>query len=108
MPGSRASIAGLAGRRPLSGAGPMDAPTGHGGGQGVHILTGPVWVKDSAPGDVLEVRILDMYPRPCANPEYSGRAFGTNLAANWGYHYHDLIEEPRPREVVTIYELDAA
>jgi acetamidase/formamidase len=90
------------------GAGPMDAPNGHGGGQGVHILTGPVWVKDAAPGDVLEVRILDMYPRPCANPEYSGRAFGTNLAANWGYHYHDLIEEPRPREVVTIYELDAA
>src|ERR1700691_848014 len=50
---------------------PMDAPNGHGGGQGVHILTGPVWVKDAAPGDVLEVRILDMYPRPCANPEYS-------------------------------------
>ena len=90
------------------GAGPMDAANGHGGGQGVHILTGPVRVRDAAPGDVLEVRILDMYPRPCANPEFAGRTFGTNLAANWGYHYHDLIEEPKPREVVTIYELDAA
>jgi acetamidase/formamidase len=90
------------------GAGPMDAPNGHGGGQGVHILTGPVRVRDAAPGDVLEVRILDMYPRPCANPEFAGRTFGTNLAANWGYHYHDLVEEPKPREVVTIYELDAA
>jgi acetamidase/formamidase len=89
------------------GAGPMAAPNGHGGGQGVHILTGPVRVRGAEPGDVLEVRILDMYPRPCANPEYAGRTFGTNLAANWGYHYHDLIEEPKPREVVTIYELDA-
>ena len=90
------------------GAGPMNAANGAGGGQGVHILTGPVQVRDAMPGDVLEVRILDMYPRPCANPEYAGRTFGTNLAANWGYHYHDLIEDPKPREVVTIYELDAS
>jgi len=90
------------------GAGSMDAASGAGGGLGVHILTGPVRVRGAQPGDVLEVRILDMYPRPCANPEYTGRTFGTNLAANWGYHYHDLIEEPKPREVVTIYELDAA
>jgi len=89
------------------GAGPMQAPNGAGGGQGVHILTGPIGVRDAQPGDILEVRILDMYPRPCANPEYPNRAFGTNLAANWGYHYRDLIEEPRPREVVTIYEFDA-
>jgi acetamidase/formamidase len=89
------------------GAGPMDAANGAGGGQGVHILTGPVRVRGALPGDVLEVRILDMYPRPCANRDYAGRTFGTNLAANWGFHYHDLIEEPKPREVVTIYELDA-
>jgi acetamidase/formamidase len=89
------------------GAGPMQAPNGAGGGQGVHILTGPVAVHGAQHGDVLEVRILDMYARPCANPEYQSKAFGTNLAANWGYHYHDLIEEPKPREVVTIYELDA-
>jgi acetamidase/formamidase len=88
------------------GAGPMDAPNGAGGGAGVHILTGPIFVRGAAPGDILEVRILDMYPRPCANPAYKGKAFGTNIAAWWGYHYHDLVEEPKPREVVTIYELD--
>lgn len=90
------------------GAGPMDAPNGAGGGAGVHVLTGPIFVRGAEPGDILEVRILDMYPRPCANPEHKGKAFGTNIAAWWGYQYHDLIEDPKPREVVTIYELDAA
>ncbi len=88
------------------GAGAMDAPNGAGGGQGVHIMTGPVFIRGAQPGDVVEVRILDMYPRPSANPLYKGKAFGTNLAANWGYQYHDLIEDPKPREVVTIYEID--
>lgn len=89
------------------GAGSMDAPNGAGGGAGVHILTGPILVRGAEPGDILEVRILDFRPRPCANPQYKGKAFGTNIAAWWGYQYHDLIEEPKPREVVTIYELDA-
>jgi acetamidase/formamidase len=89
------------------GAGPMEAPNGAGGGEGVHILTGPVFVKGAAPGDILEVRILDMYPRPCANPAHKGKTFGTNIAAWWGYQYHDLVEDPKPREVVTIYEIDA-
>ena len=26
----------------------------------------------------------------------------------WGFHYHDLIEEPKPREVITIFELDTS
>jgi acetamidase/formamidase len=90
------------------GAGPLDAPNGAGGGAGVHILTGPIFVRGAEPGDILEVRILDMYPRPCANPEYKGKAFGTNIAAWWGYQYHDLVEDPKPREVITIYELDVA
>jgi acetamidase/formamidase len=89
------------------GAGPMDAPVGAGGGEGVHVCTGPIYVRGAQPGDILEVRILDMYPRPCANPEYKNRTFGTNLAANWGYQYHDLLEDPKPREVVTIYEVDS-
>lgn len=89
------------------GAGPMDAPNGAGGGQGVHIMTGPIAIRGAAEGDILEVRILDMYPRPCANPRYKGRAFGTNLAANWGYHYKDLITGDKPREVVTIFEFDS-
>ena len=89
------------------GAGPMDAKVGAGGGQGVHICTGPVHVKGAEPGDILEVRIIDCVPRPSANPLYKGRAFGSNAAANWGFHYGDTLTEPRKREVVTIYEVDA-
>jgi len=92
------------------GAGPLDASIygrGAGEGFGVHVLTGPVYVCGAEPGDVLEVRILDMYPRPSGNPKYKGKTFGSNAAAWWGYHYNDMIEEPKPREVITIYELDA-
>lgn len=89
------------------GAGPDDAPIGAGGGLGVHICTGPIAVRGAEPGDVLEVRILDVKPRPCANPQFKGLAFGSNAAANWGFHYKDLITGDGPREVVTIYEMDA-
>ncbi len=89
------------------GAGPMDAKNGAGGGQGVHICTGPVRVKDAQPGDILEVRIIDVVPRPSGNPKYKGRTFGSNAAANWGFHYGDTLTEPKKREVVTIYEVDA-
>jgi acetamidase/formamidase len=92
------------------GAGPMDASLfgrGAGEGLGVHVCTGPVAVKGAEPGDVLEVRILDVRPRPCANPKFAGKTFGSNAAAWWGFHYKDLIEEPKPREVITIYEIDA-
>jgi acetamidase/formamidase len=92
------------------GAGPIDATLygrGAGEGLGVHICTGPVAVRGAAPGDILEVRILDVRPRPCANPAYAGKTFGSNAAAWWGFHYQDLLTEPRPREVITIYEIDA-
>ncbi len=91
------------------GAGPVDASQfgrGSGEGLGVHILTGPIYVEGAEPGDIVEVRILDLRPRPSANPDHPGKAFGSNAAAWWGYHYQDLITEPRPREVVTIYEID--
>ena len=61
---------------------------------GVHILTGPIYVEDAQPGDILEVRYLRMVPR-CQ--------YGSNLAANWGYLYKEFAEQER----VTIYELDA-
>jgi acetamidase/formamidase len=93
------------------GAGPMQ-PTlfgrGAGEGLGVHICTGPVAVKGAEPGDILEVRIVDVKPRPCANPQYKGKSFGSNAAAWWGFHYKELLTEPKPREVVTIYEVDTA
>jgi acetamidase/formamidase len=92
------------------GAGPMDASIhgrGAGEGFGVHICTGPVFVRGAEPGDILEVRIVDVKPRPCVNPQYTGKAFGSNAAAWWGFHYNDLLTEPKPREVITIYEVDA-
>jgi len=91
------------------GAGPVDASIygrGSGEGFGVHICTGPVYVRDARPGDVLEVRILDLLPRLSANAKYEGRTFGSNAAAWWGFHYDELLTEPKPREVVTIYEID--
>nr|WP_074773535.1 acetamidase/formamidase family protein [Paraburkholderia fungorum] len=91
------------------GAGPIDASIygrGAGEGFGVHICTGPIAVRGAEPGDVLEVRILDVYPRRCANPHFAGKVFGSNAAAWWGFHYRELLTEPKPREVVTIYELD--
>jgi len=93
------------------GAGPTDASIygrGSGEGFGVHICTGPIFVNDAQPGDVLELRILDLAPRLAASAKYEGRAFGSNAAAWWGFHYDDLIEEPKHREVVTIYEVDCS
>jgi acetamidase/formamidase len=43
---------------------------------GVHIMAGPIHVADDMPGDMLEVRYLEMVPR---------LAYGSNLAAHWGY-----------------------
>ena len=61
---------------------------------GVHIMTGPIFVEDAQPGDMLEIRYLQMVPR-CS--------YGSNLAANWGYLYQEFGETER----VTIYALDA-
>ncbi len=61
---------------------------------GVHIMTGPIYVEDAKPGDMLEVRYLSMTPR-CR--------YGSNLAANWGYLYKEFAETER----VTIYQIDA-
>lgn len=91
------------------GAGPMNGSIfgrGAGEGFGVHICTGPVYVNGAEPGDVLEVRILDIRPRPCANPDHAGKAFGSNAAAWWGFQYGDPIDHADKREVVTIFETD--
>ena len=53
-----------------------------GGGDGVHILTGPIFVQDAEPGDMLKVEILDLKPRK--NPK-TGRTYGSNAAAWWGF-----------------------
>ena len=53
---------------------------GAGEGLGVHVCTGPVAIKGAEPGDILEVRILDVRPRPSANPKHAGKTFGSHLA----------------------------
>ena len=60
---------------------------------GVHIMTGPVYIEDAEPGDMLEVRYLRMVPR---------FDYGSNLAANWGHLYQEFDEQER----VTIYQID--
>lgn len=62
---------------------------------GVHIMTGPIYVEDAKPGDMLEVRYFRMEPRV---------NYGSNLAANWGHLYQEFDEQER----VTIYKLDPA
>ena len=93
------------------GAGPMNASVfgrGAGEGFGVHICTGPIHVRGAEPGDVLEVELLDIRPRPCANPAFSGKAFASNASAWWDFQYRDLLDAPARRETVTIYEVDLA
>src|SRR5262245_6896490 len=82
------------------GAGPLDASLfgrGAGEGLGVHICTGPVYVRGAQEGDVIELRIIDVTPRPCANPQYPGKAFGSNAAAWWGFHYKELLSDTKQR-----------
>jgi acetamidase/formamidase/AraC-like DNA-binding protein len=91
------------------GAGPMKASIygrGAGEGFGVHICTGPIAVRGAEPGDVLEIEVIAILPRPSAHPDHAGKSFGSNAATFWGLQYGDLLTEPKAREVVTIYEVD--
>jgi acetamidase/formamidase len=60
---------------------------------GPHIMTGPIFVENARPGDMLEVRYLSMVPR-CR--------YGSNLAAQWGHLYQELGGKER----VTIYRIN--
>ena len=62
---------------------------------GVHLMTGPIFIGGARPGDVLEVRYLQMTPR---------LRYGSNLAASWGHLYREFGEKER----VTIYRLNEA
>lgn len=90
------------------GAGPMDGSIygrGAGEGFGVHICTGPIVVEGAEPGDVIEVHIDDIVPRPSQAPGCEGRCFGSNVSAWWGYQYSDLLNEPKQREIISIFEV---
>ena len=45
-----------------------------GAGDGVHILTGPIYVNGAEPGDILKVEILSLEPRANAD----GKTFGVS------------------------------
>lgn len=83
-------------------------------GDGVHILTGPIFVNGAEPGDVLQVDILDLEAR--SNPQ--GKKYGSNAAAWWGYQARVAKVDETPftagaftgtpgenDEFVTIYEI---
>lgn len=42
---------------------PNRLPAGPGSSGGGHLIVGPIYIEDAAPGDTLEVRILDVTPR---------------------------------------------
>ncbi|RWQ31672.1 acetamidase/formamidase family protein [Mesorhizobium sp.] len=89
------------------GAGPANASIfgrGAGEGFGVHIMTGPIYVRGAEPGDVLEIEFVEIRPRPSA--AFPGKAFASNVSAWWGYQYHDLLDRDAKRETVTIFEID--
>lgn len=91
------------------GAGPVDASIfgrGPGEGFGVHICTGPIHVEGAELGDILEVEILDIRPRPSGNALHAGKAFASNVSAWWGYQYKDMIASGDLHETVTIFEID--
>jgi hypothetical protein len=84
-----------------------------GGGDGVHVLTGPIFVEGAEPGDLLKVTIQDLQPR--VNPD--GKTFGSNANAWWGFQARvpqadgtdfdagDFTDTPGSNdETVTIYE----
>ncbi|KAI8108289.1 hypothetical protein M9434_006316 [Picochlorum sp. BPE23] len=73
-----------------------------GSGDGVHVMTGPIYVCGAEPGDVLQIDILDLKPR--ANPS-TGKTYGSNAAAWWGYQFRAGFLDGDPREVITIYEV---
>jgi acetamidase/formamidase len=85
-----------------------------GEGDGVHILTGPIFVNGAEPGDLIKVEILDLQPRP----NKDGKTYGSNAAASWGfqarvpttdgtaYKAGSFTDTPGTTdEVVTIYEI---
>lgn len=57
-----------------------------GAGDGVHILTGPIYVNGAEPGDILKVEILDLAPRP----NKDGETYGVSC------RYTELVENDLP------------
>jgi len=59
------------------------------------------------PGDVLAVPDHGCETARLPESGFRGPRFRSNAAAWWGFQYNDLLTAAEPREVITIYELDA-
>src|SRR6266853_3819486 len=66
-----------------------------GKGLGVHVLTGPIHVEGAAPGDALEVRVLDLEFRV---------PYGVNNTGPGSGVLPDLVPTPTPRIIKTDLE----
>jgi len=87
------------------GAGPVDGKLlgrGSGEGFGVHICTGPVYVRGAEAGDILEVRIMDVKPRPCAATWTIGaweRARRCTIRSRFPVHYSRSATRTPPKAI---------
>ena len=89
---------GAAGIKPeevLQDAKDIYAKVPHPKGLGVHVLTGPIYVEGAAPGDALEVRVLDLAFRV---------PYGVNNTGPGSGVLPDLVAKPTPRIIKTDLE----
>ncbi|GAQ78765.1 acetamidase/formamidase [Klebsormidium nitens] len=73
-------------------------------GSGSHIVTGPIYVCGAEAGDVLQVEILSLKPRP--NP-LTGKTYGINRASNFGYQIRAGHRDGTPftSSIITVYDV---
>jgi acetamidase/formamidase len=86
---------GAAGIRPdevLQDAKDIYAKVPHPKGLGVHVLTGPIWIEGAAPGDMLEVRVVDLEFRV---------PYGVNNTGPGSGVLPTLVDKPTPRIIKT-------
>jgi acetamidase/formamidase len=86
---------GTAGIKPdevLQDAKDIYAKVPRGKGLGVHVLTGPIYIEGAAPGDALEVRVLDLEFRV---------PYGVNNTGPGSGVLPDLVPTPTPRIIKT-------
>ena len=82
---------GAAGIRPdevLQDAKDIYAKVPHPKGLGVHVLTGPIWIEGAMPGDMLEVRVVDLEFRV---------PYGVNNTGPGSGVLPTLVDKPSPR-----------
>src|SRR5215831_5581446 len=86
---------GTAGIKPdevLQDAKDIYAKVPHPKGLGVHVLTGPIWIEGAAPGDMLEVRVVDLEFRV---------PYGVNNTGPGSGVLPTLVDKPTPRIIKT-------